>query len=50
MHPASKNCSGIDDPELRRGLGQQARLRILEKFDLLRNTEHLAALLRRRLA
>jgi hypothetical protein len=30
-------------------LGQRARLKILEKFDLRRNTEHLADVFRRRL-
>jgi glycosyltransferase involved in cell wall biosynthesis len=39
----------MDDPALRRRLGQQARLRILEKFDLHRNTEHLAEIFRRRI-
>ena len=39
----------MDDPELRRGLGQRARQRILQKFDLQRNTENLAAVFRRRL-
>jgi glycosyltransferase involved in cell wall biosynthesis len=38
----------MDDPELRRNLGQKARLRILEKFDLHRNTEHLAEIFGRR--
>jgi len=37
----------MDDAGLRRVLGQQARLRILEKFDLQRNTEHLADVFRR---
>jgi len=40
----------MDDPELRRSLGQQARLRILEKFDLHRNTEYLAEIFRRRIS
>jgi glycosyltransferase involved in cell wall biosynthesis len=39
----------LDDPELRRSLGQRARLKILEKFDLRRNTERLAEVFRRRL-
>lgn len=39
----------MDDAELRRRLGQKARLKILEKFDLRRNTEHLAGVFRRRL-
>jgi glycosyltransferase involved in cell wall biosynthesis len=39
----------MDDTELRRALGQKARLKILEKFDLQRNTEHLAAVFRGRL-
>jgi glycosyltransferase involved in cell wall biosynthesis len=39
----------MDDAELRRTLGQNARLKILEKFDLRRNTEHLADVFRRRL-
>jgi glycosyltransferase involved in cell wall biosynthesis len=39
----------MDDGELRRTLGQNARLKILQKFDLRRNTEHLADVFRRRL-
>ena len=39
----------MDDAEVRRTLGQRARLKILEKFDLRRNTEHLADVFRRRL-
>jgi len=39
----------MDDAELRRNLGQKARLKIQEKFDLRRNTEHLADVFRRRL-
>ena len=39
----------MDDAALRRTLGQKARLKILEKFDLERNTEHLADVFRRRL-
>ena len=35
----------MDDAELRRNLGQQARLAILKKFDLHRNTEHFADIL-----
>jgi glycosyltransferase involved in cell wall biosynthesis len=37
----------MDDAELRRTLGQSARRKILEKFDLRRNTEHLADVFRR---
>ncbi len=40
----------MDNPELRRSLGQQGRLRILEKFALHRNTEHLAEIFRRRIS
>ena len=40
----------MDDPALRCSLGERARLKILEKFDLHRNTEHLAEVFRRRLA
>lgn len=39
----------MDDAELRRTLGQNARVKVLEKFDLRRNTEHLADVFRRRL-
>ena len=39
----------MDDPELRRSLGQHARLRILGEFDLHRNTELLAEIFRRRI-
>lgn len=39
----------MDNAELRSALGQNGRLKILEKFDLRRNTEHLAAVFRRRL-
>src|ERR1017187_6015062 len=39
----------MDNAEVRRTLGQRARLKILEKFDLRRNTEHLADVFRRRL-
>jgi colanic acid/amylovoran biosynthesis glycosyltransferase len=39
----------MDETELRRALGQKARLKILAKFDLRRNTEHLADIFRRRL-
>jgi glycosyltransferase involved in cell wall biosynthesis len=39
----------MDNAELRLTLGQKARLKILEKFDLRRNTEHLADVFRRRL-
>ena len=40
----------MDDAELRHTLGQRARLKILDKFDLRRNIEHLADVFRRRLA
>jgi glycosyltransferase involved in cell wall biosynthesis len=40
----------MDDEELRRTLGQKARLKILQKFDLQRNTEHLAVVFQRRLS
>jgi colanic acid/amylovoran biosynthesis glycosyltransferase len=40
----------MDDPELRQRLGRSARIRVQEKYDLVRNTEHLAAIYRRRLA
>jgi colanic acid/amylovoran biosynthesis glycosyltransferase len=39
----------MDDADFRRTLGQNARQKILEKFDLRRNTEHLADVFRRRL-
>ena len=39
----------MDDPELRRDLGQRARRKVLDRFDLDRNTEHLAGVFRRRL-
>jgi colanic acid/amylovoran biosynthesis glycosyltransferase len=39
----------MDDAEFRRALGQRARLKILEKFDLRRNTGHLADVFRQRL-
>jgi glycosyltransferase involved in cell wall biosynthesis len=39
----------MDDAELRRTLGQNARVKILDKFDLRRNTERLADVFRRRL-
>jgi len=39
----------MDDAELRRSLGQNARLKILKKFDLRCNTEHLADVFRQRL-
>ena len=39
----------MGDAELRRALGHRARLKILEKFDLQHNTEHLADVFRRRL-
>ena len=40
----------MDDAELRRTLGQNARLKIQEKFDLRRNTQHLADVFWRRLS
>ncbi len=40
----------MDEPDLRRSLGQKARIRILEHFDLHRNTEHLAEIFSRRLS
>jgi glycosyltransferase involved in cell wall biosynthesis len=40
----------MDDPELRQRLGRSARIQVQEKYDLVRNTEHLAAIYRRRLA
>jgi hypothetical protein len=39
----------MDDAELRRMLGQKARLKVLERFNLRRNTGHLAGIFRRRL-
>jgi colanic acid/amylovoran biosynthesis glycosyltransferase len=39
----------MDDPELRRSLGQKGRLRILEKFDLHRHTQNLMEIFRRRI-
>lgn len=39
----------MDDVDLRRVLGEKARLKVLEKFNLQRNTEHLADVFRRRL-
>ena len=39
-----------DDAELRRTLGERARVKIQEKFDLRHNTAHLADVFRRRLA
>jgi glycosyltransferase involved in cell wall biosynthesis len=39
----------MDDDELRRSLGQRGRLRIIEKFDLHRNTECLAEIFQRRI-
>ncbi len=35
-----------DDPQLRKRLGKSARGRVLEEYDLHRNTEHLAAIFR----
>jgi colanic acid/amylovoran biosynthesis glycosyltransferase len=40
----------MDDAELRQRLGRSARIRVQEKYDLARNTEHLAEIYRRRLA
>lgn len=40
----------IDDPELRRTLGSNARQRVLEAYDLARNVQHLAGIFRARLA
>jgi len=40
----------MDDADLRRALGEKARLKVLEKFALQRNTEHLADVFRRRLS
>jgi glycosyltransferase involved in cell wall biosynthesis len=40
----------MDDAELRRTLGQNARVKVLEKFDLRRTTEYLADVFRRRLS
>jgi glycosyltransferase involved in cell wall biosynthesis len=37
----------MDDPEVRRAMGQRARRKILEKFDLHHNTENLAEVFRR---
>ena len=37
----------MDDADLRRTLGEKARLRILEKFDEQRNTEYLTEVFRR---
>jgi colanic acid/amylovoran biosynthesis glycosyltransferase len=39
----------MDDAELRRSLGKNARLKILEQYDLRRNMEHLADVFRGRL-
>ncbi len=39
----------VDSPELRRRLGQAARRRVLDEFDLDRNTARLAEIFRRRL-
>jgi colanic acid/amylovoran biosynthesis glycosyltransferase len=39
----------MDDPELRLRIGEQARQRIVERFDLHRNAEHLAGIFSRRL-
>jgi len=39
----------MSDPALRRSLGERARRKVLEKFNLRRNTEHLAEVFRRRL-
>jgi colanic acid/amylovoran biosynthesis glycosyltransferase len=40
----------MDDPALRRRLGCSARIRVIEKYDLERNTAHLAEIFRRRLS
>ena len=40
----------MDDAELRRRLGEAGRQRVLEKYDLDRNTERLAAVFQRRLS
>ncbi len=40
----------MDDAALRRRLGQAGRQRIIEKYNLARNSEHLAGIFRRRLA
>jgi colanic acid/amylovoran biosynthesis glycosyltransferase len=49
--PALASAIGrlMDDTELRRTLGQNARLKIADKFNLQRNTDHLADVFRRRL-
>ena len=39
----------MDDAEFRQALGQKARIKVLEKFTLQLNTEHLADIFRRRL-
>jgi colanic acid/amylovoran biosynthesis glycosyltransferase len=40
----------MDNPELRKRLGRSARQRVLENYNLQKNTEHLADIYRRRLA
>ena len=40
----------MDDADLRRTLGEKARVKVLEKFDLRRNTERLAGVFERRLS
>jgi glycosyltransferase involved in cell wall biosynthesis len=40
----------MDDPNLRRRLGAAGRRRVLEKYDLAHNVEHLAGIFQRRLA
>ena len=40
----------MDNPELRRALGEQARRKVIAQFDLERNAEYLAAVFRRRVA
>ena len=40
----------MDYPALRRRLGCSARARVIEKYDLERNTAHLAEIFKRRLS
>ncbi len=40
----------MDDPELRRRLGSAGRRRVMEKYDLARNTAQLANIIRSRVA
>jgi len=55
VHPANEEALAeaiatlIDDPDLRRRLGEAARRRVVEKFNLGHNTEKLAGVFRRRL-